>query len=134
MSISVARSPEGRVACMSIAGDVDLVDPVDVDVAQRQLVGMSCDILYVDLASVTFGGSGLIHYLYNMSEQLPDVPITLCGSSAITRQVLEIAGLDRLAAMCDTLPQDWASAKTPPALDRRLVVDRATPVRPQPAT
>ncbi|GAA2396241.1 hypothetical protein Cme02nite_64990 [Catellatospora methionotrophica] len=119
---------------MSIAGDVDLVDPVDVDVAQRQLVGMSCDVLYVDLARVTFGGSGLIHYLYNVSEQLPDVPITLCGSTEITRQVLELAGLDGLAAMCDSLPQDWASAKTSPASDLRLAGDRVTPVRPQPAT
>ncbi len=118
---------------MSIAGDVDLVDPVDVDIAQRQLDSVSCEVLYVDLTSVTFGGSGLIHYLYNVSEQLPEAAITLCGPSAITRRVLELAGLNRLAAMCDRLPQDWASANASPASDR-LVVERVAPAWPQPAT
>lgn len=133
MSISVDRSGDRRVACMYISGDVDLVDPVDVGIAQRQLGGVFCNVLFVDLAGVTFGGSALIRYLYNVSEHLPDVPITLCGPSAITRRVLTLTGLDRLATVCDSLPQDWASAGPSPARDQRLVVEGLAPVRPQPA-
>ncbi len=133
MNISVTRTCQGRVACICIAGDVDLIDPADVSLAQRELDGVSCESLYVDLAGVTFGGAGLVRYLYLLA-RLPGVAVTLCGPSAITRELIQLTGLDQVTTLRESLPADWATVRVmSPAAAQRLLVGRAAPVRPQPA-
>lgn len=137
MSVSVARSGDGLVACMSIAGDTDLIDPADVDLAHRPLRRLSCEILYVDLAGVTFAGAGLMHYLYDVSASLPDGSITLCAPSALIREIIGLSGLGRVAALRDGMPEDWATAPRttafPAAEQQQLVVECAVSATPQSA-
>ncbi len=138
MVITVTRACQGRVACMCIAGDVDLLDSGDISLAQRQLAVVSCETLYVDLTDVTFGGAALVHYLYALAARLPGAAISLCGAPGITHQILELTGLDQVAALRDSIPEDWATpsaaASTSAASERRLPVGRAALGRPQPAT
>lgn len=109
MIISVTYARQGRVACVCIAGDVDLLDPVDVGLAQRQLADVTCETLFVDLAGVTFGGAALVHFLYALSARVPGAAVSLCGAPGITKQIIKLAGLDQMAVVRDDLPKDWAT-------------------------
>lgn len=110
MTITVTCACRGQVACMCIAGDVDLMDPVDLSQAQRQLASVTCETLFVDLAGVTFGGAALVHYLYALAARLPGAATWLCGSSGMTATIIKLTGLDQVATLRDGLPKDWATA------------------------
>ncbi|WP_147433086.1 STAS domain-containing protein [Catellatospora citrea] len=133
MTITVTCTCQGRVARMRIAGDVDLMDAVDVSLARDRLAGMSCQVLFVDLAGVTFGGSALVHYLYALSARLPGAELSLCGASGLTTQIIKLTGLDQVAVLRDTLPPDWATAGTSSS-ERGLSAGRPALGKPQPAT
>lgn len=135
MIITVTCTCQGRVACMCIIGDVDLIDPADVGLAQRRLADVSCETLYVDLAGVTFGGAALVRYLYALSARLPGAAISLCGAPGITTEVIKLTGLDQVAVLRDNLPQDWATAAAATSTSpQRLPAGRAALGEPQPAT
>lgn len=138
MIITVTCACQGRVACMCIAGDIDLMDPADVGMAQRQLARVSCETLYVDLAGVTFGGAALVNYLYALSARLPGAAISLCGAPGITTQIIKLTGLDRVAALHDSLPEQWATASTTSATSEQRLPEGGPAWgrlgRPQPAT
>ncbi|MEU7827249.1 hypothetical protein [Catellatospora sp. NPDC049111] len=135
MIITVTCAGQGRVACVCIAGDVDLLDPVDVRLAQRQLAGVTCETLFVDLAGVTFGGAALVHYLYALSARVPGAAVSLCGAPGITKQIIKLTGLDQMAVVRDDLPQDWATAAaSTPTSEKRLPVGHPAGAKPQPAT
>ncbi len=135
MVITVTCACQGRVACVCITGDVDLLDPADVSLAQRQLAGVTCETLFVDLAGVTFGGAALVRYLYALSARVPGAAVSLCGAPGITKQIIELTGLDRLAVVRDDLPQDWATAPAPASTsEKRLPAGHPALAEPQPAT
>lgn len=135
MIISMTCARQGRVACVCIAGDVDLLDPLDVGLAQRRLAAVACEILFVDLAGVTFGGAALVRFLYALSARVPGAAVSLCGAPGITREIIKLTGLDQVAVVRDDLPQDWATALAPGSTSEMgPQAGHPARVRPQPAT
>jgi anti-anti-sigma factor len=108
MVVDVAAAPGHEAVFLQIAGDVDLAgEPVLASVV-RQLAATRCDSVYIDLAGITFAGTTLMNFLVRLATRLPDHPATvLCRPNAMTRRLIELTSLDRVATVRADLPPDW---------------------------
>jgi anti-anti-sigma factor len=105
-SIVVTVAPEQRRADLILSGDMDIsADPVLTD-AVDQVAAVAPNVTVVDLAAISFAGSVLLNFLARAHLALPTgSALVLCRPTPVTRRILEIAAMERLAAIRDdTVP------------------------------
>ena len=121
LAIIMAVSVDQYAVCVRLAGDVDLAGEADLASLVDNLAASRCRLVYIDLHSITFAGSTLINFLFRLSSHLPShTSMTLCRPGAMTRQLIELKGVDKVAAVRADLPADWTApwtaAGTPDAM------------------
>ncbi|MEV4417650.1 STAS domain-containing protein [Catellatospora sp. NPDC049609] len=100
MSITVTLAPTARVAMVRIKGDVDLLDPRDVNLARRRLAFIPpAGTVHVDLSGVTFGGSALVHYLAELARRAMPAALHVYGARGMTGTVLDMARMGEVAVL-----------------------------------
>jgi anti-anti-sigma factor len=114
LAIIMAVSADQYAVCVRLAGDVDLAGEADLASLVDNLAATRCRLVYIDLHSITFAGSTLINFLVRLSRRLPGhTSMTLCRPNAMTRQLIELTRVDKVAAVCADLPADWTAPWTP---------------------
>ena len=95
-------------ACLAISGDVCMAGDAHLAAAARHVAAARFARMHIDLGGITFGGSTLANFLVRISLKLPTgTPMTLCRPGTMTRQLIELTGLDRIATVSADLPDDW---------------------------
>jgi anti-anti-sigma factor len=126
MVIVVDAASGGRAVCVRVTGDVDVHGEADLARTAVLLPGTHCRSVYVDLAGITSAGTSLVNFLFTVSARLRvGVSMSLCGPTPIVRRIIELTGLDQVAAMQDRLPAYWAAPPAP--LPIRLLLIATTP-------
>jgi anti-anti-sigma factor len=105
--ISTAVTDQGAV-CVSLGGDVDLTAEPDLAGLVDSLAEAHCTVVHIDLDAVTFASSSLVNFLARLAGRLPrQATINMCRPGAMTRQLLELTGMDQVTIVGDDLPADW---------------------------
>lgn len=102
---AVETTVDGGATVVAVRGEVDLDTAPRLEEALSR-AGDSTRCLIVDLSSTSFFDSSGIHALLRGGSQVGAQGVRLflaCGPAGIPRRVLEITGVDRLYAVCDTL-------------------------------
>jgi anti-sigma B factor antagonist len=114
----VETTVDGGVTVVAVRGEVDLDTASRLEEALRT-AGDDAPGLIVDLSATSFFDSTGIHALLRAGSRAGAQGVRLflvCSPAGIPRRVLEITGVERLYAVCDTLDdakQLAAEAATP---------------------
>jgi len=102
-SIVVTVAPERRRADLVLSGEMDICAyPVLVDAAD-QVAAVAPHVAVVDLAAITFAGSVLLNFLVRVHQALPaGSELVVCRPTPGIRRILDIAAMQRLAAIATT--------------------------------
>ncbi len=111
LAFAMAVTADQYAVCVRIAGDIDLVGEPDLARLAEDLAATRCSRVQIDLQPVTFAGSTLINFLFRLSRR---TSVTLCRPGAMTRHLINLTGLNELAAVRSDLPADWTES---PSLD-----------------
>jgi anti-anti-sigma factor len=101
-SIVVTVAPEQRRADLILSGEMDMcANPVLTDAVDR-VAAVAPSVTVVDLAAISFAGSVLLNFLARVHQALPpDSALVVCRPPPVTRRILDIAGMESLAAIRD---------------------------------
>jgi anti-anti-sigma regulatory factor len=103
--IDVERTAGNEFVCVRISGEVGVDSCLVLSEALRQLSGMRCENVCVDLAGVGFADTPLLGFLVRVINTVPpDRPVLLCRPSRVMRQLMQLSFLDTIATVCDELP------------------------------
>ena len=98
MTVEVTGGPQCGYVC--IAGEVDLAGEKQLTDALSQLAHLHSNTVSIDLGGVTFAGSLLLNFLTRVSMTMPaNTPLLLCRPTAMTRRLIQVAGLDHLGIL-----------------------------------
>lgn len=115
-TVTVSASPTTGIALVYVRGAIDpAVEPALHDVVE-QLRAMAPRTVLVDLAEVTFAGSTLANFVAQVRDALPaEASLAVCRPSAMTRQVLMLAGVGRVPVLdADPPPPETSAPATCP--------------------
>ena len=107
MTVSMAVTADQYAVCVRMAGDVDLAAEPDLARLAEDLAATRCSHVHIDLQPITFAGSTLINFLFRLARH---TSVTLCRPGTITRQLIELTGLNELATVRADLPADWTAS------------------------
>ena len=116
--VTVSARPGAAVACVCLAGDVDLAAESALVDAANQLSLAAPRVVFLDLAAVTFGGSTLVTFLVRVLNTIPyGLSLVLCRPTPMVRRVISLTSLDLLATVRDDPPPQWAATTDRVAVD-----------------
>jgi hypothetical protein len=96
------------IVYLCVAGDVDMTCERALGKAAAQLQSAAPDTVYIDLGTVTFGGSTLLNFLARIVANLPDPStLVLCRPTPYTRDLIHLTFPDLVATLREDLPRDW---------------------------
>ena len=100
----VGLAERGDALVLSLAGELDLADAPALREALRRAVERSPKRLVVDLAEVTFVDSTVLGAFVEAQSKLADGHVFVLAAPGLeVRRALEVSGLDRHFAVCDTV-------------------------------
>ena len=95
------------VACVHISGEVDMAAEDHLARVMTHLYIRRYCTVYIDLAAVTFAGTTLLTFIasvYAIGGERTSV--VLCRPRPVIRRLIELAGLDAIATICDDLSEE----------------------------
>jgi anti-anti-sigma factor len=90
------RGGEGEPATVRAAGDIDLTNVGRFQAALDEAA--ACGAITVDMTAVTYCDSAAIRVLFIVARRAP-LTIRVSTPGAITRTLLEVSGLDKIATV-----------------------------------
>jgi anti-anti-sigma factor len=100
--------PETRIAFVRLAGDIDLAGEAELDEVSHQLAESLVGRIYVDLAAVTFAGSTLLNFVFDLAVRSPGQPaVILCQPASLLSRIFELTGLNKIASVRAEPGADW---------------------------
>jgi anti-anti-sigma factor len=107
--VTVFARPGAAVACVCIAGEVDLAAESALADAANQLSVAAPRVVFIDLAAVTFGGSTLVTFLVRVLNVIPGLSLVLCRPTPMVRRVISLTSLGLVATVRDDPAPRWAA-------------------------
>ena len=104
-SIVVTVAPDRRRADLILPGDMDISADSGLADAVEEVAAVAPHLTVVDLAAIAFAGSVLLDFLARVQQALAaGSDLVVCHPTPVIRRILEIAAMERLAAIrADTL-------------------------------
>jgi anti-anti-sigma factor len=101
----VTVAPDRRRAGLILPGDMGISADSGLADAVEEVAAVAPHLTVVDLAAITFAGSVLLTFLARIHQALPaGSDLVVCHPTPVIRRILEIAAMERLAAIrADTL-------------------------------
>lgn len=107
-AISILFDAPRSSAFVRLSGDVDLSDTPTLTAAYDQVVKARPQVIWLDLAEVTFAGSTLVNFLLRLRNALPEeTRFAVCRPTWIASRVLTVCHLENRMQIHDTLPDNW---------------------------
>jgi anti-anti-sigma factor len=101
-SLVVTVAPAQRRAVLVLSGDMDISADAVLAEAVDQVAAAAPHVTMVDLAAITFAGSVLLNFLARVHQALPaGAELVVCRPTPVIRRILNIAAMERLAAIRD---------------------------------
>ena len=104
-TITMLASSGARSALICLAGDIDQSASERLCSAADWLAAVAPASVLIDLGAVTFAGAALPNFVARAYGALPDgSALALCRARPMTRRVLELTGMERIATLREHLP------------------------------
>lgn len=103
-SCAVTTCTQAEHAHLAVSGEVDMAMRPLLSDTLRRVSDAVPQSVYVDLTGVTFAGSALVNFLFEVRRALPESSLVLCRPPPMTRMVLRITDVTQLATVCDDMP------------------------------
>jgi anti-anti-sigma factor len=95
---------------LRLDGEVDFDSEPALDDATTHLHRQAPDVVFIDLAGVSFACATLINFFARVVNALPRTSaLVLCRPSPVTSRLIQLAAIHTVADLRDDLPQGWST-------------------------
>jgi anti-anti-sigma factor len=107
---SVSLRSERAAVYLRIDGEVDHVSEPALGGATSHLHRQAPDIVFIDLAGVSFACSTLINFFARVVNALPRTStLVLCRPTLRTSRLIQLTAIHTVAHVRDDLPPEWST-------------------------
>jgi anti-anti-sigma regulatory factor len=99
--VTILASPGDDTVWIRLVGAVEMEAEAALDVAIDRVQNLVPHTVLIDLAGVTFAGSGLVSFLIGLHAAAPHASIRLRHTRPMIRFVLAVTAIDKLVILDD---------------------------------
>ncbi|MYD42473.1 MAG: STAS domain-containing protein [Gammaproteobacteria bacterium] len=104
LGFDVASAEEGSALVIDVSGRVDGTNASAFDTSLQELIGESSQAIVLDLDGLTYMSSAGLRTILMTAKRLQarKAELALCSLRSTINEIFQIAGFDRILAVCDT--------------------------------